>query len=242
MELDDFLLKVDLKAEIEEPNPPKAWDNIGLAHRNAHFSIWDQKPIRMSEVTARPEEMVIGFGLFDADYFDEKRQTAQHIFSPTSVEEGIEFLSRFKKLSTSERDSLEYFVRRAETDNDVSVIFVEDDTDKKRNKGVIAFDRDAYAGDDLATIFSEVRHFHVEGSSINRAALMQSFFMQMKTDYRALDRSMEEAGISDCAINVIINATFTDDESVLYAFDQVPDWIKEEIADDLRAASSAVKP
>lgn len=237
MELDDFLLKVDLKAEIEEPNPPTAWENIGLAHRNAHFSIWDQKPIRMSEVTARPEEMVIGFGLFDADYFDEKRQTAQHIFSPTSVKEGKDFISRFKKLSPYDKTSLEYLVERAEIDNSVSVIFVEDNTDKKRNKGVIAFDRDAYVNDDLAMIFSEVRHFHVEGSTINRAALMHSFFMQMKTDYKALIRSMMEAGISDCAINVIINATFTDDESVLYAFDQVPDWIKEEIGDDLRATS-----
>jgi hypothetical protein len=98
IELDRFLLKVELKAQESRSLLRDFPPTLGISHSNAHFSIWSQKPVRTSAASVVPEEVMTGFSLFGEEHVNQPRQTRQNIFSPTSEEDGKTLLSRFEKL------------------------------------------------------------------------------------------------------------------------------------------------
>lgn len=235
MELEDFLLTVHVTANVEDSACPTDWDKIGIAHRNAHYSIWDQLPVRRSDITVNPEEVDIGFFLFNTDHFALRRQTCQHIFSPQSVANGMSYLAAFSKLQPQGRETLERLVQQAEDDPSISVIFVEDDTQKKRFKGAIAFRREVAVDRVGVGIFAFVRFLHVEGNAANRAALIHSLFEQLKLDVLTASKSMKQFGHEGGVSLEVINEA-DDDETLEDVYETIPEWITEEIADDLQSA------
>lgn len=233
MELDDFLLRVKLKARESENLVRDFPPTLGISHRNAHYSIWSQKPIRQTEVSVLPEAVMTGFVLFGEEHLNQARQTHQRIFSPISEEDGKALLARFDRLGGERLEFLTALLKKAGADQSYSFIFVEDDTEKNRNKGVLVLSREAIVDNHIATIRAEVKCIHLEGSITNRAALIYSLFSQLKTDFLALQKSIETAQVHDLCIQLQVINEFGEDDTYNEAFALMPDWIEAEIQDDL---------